>query len=75
MTRTMTDLLTLAIMPRDPKVPSDLALLDSMSPIEHTFAYFGSAKLDKLRADHIRSLVRSAVESAPTVRPPARSAK
>lgn len=67
-----------SIIPAPPAVVSDLAALEAMSPIEHTFKRWG--RLDELRAGYIGGLIREAlaaakaeqratVASAETVRP------
>jgi hypothetical protein len=51
----------LAIVPRAPRIPSDLLALDSMSPMQHTFAHFGS--LNVRMTDHISDMIAETLAS------------
>lgn len=49
------------VLPRDARVPSDMASLLAVSPLEHTFAAFGKSRLNALKADYIASLIADAL--------------
>jgi hypothetical protein len=55
-------------VPRAPRIPSDLAALEALSPIEHTFASWG--RLGELHRNSARLVTAEAV----TVAPPRRAA-
>lgn len=61
-----------SIIPRAPRIPSDLAVLDSLCPIQHTFKHWG--RLDELMARSAAMVARDPIANADTVRP-ARRAK
>ena len=48
-----------ASVPKAPRIPSDLAWLDVMSPMQHSFRHFGS--LDWRMKDYIGGLISEAL--------------
>lgn len=56
----------LPAIPKAPRIPSDLAVLDSLCPIQHTFKHWG--RLEELT----RNSARMDLAAAATVAPPAR---
>jgi hypothetical protein len=38
------------VIPRAPRIPSDLAVLESADPVSHTLAYFASRRVARAKA-------------------------
>jgi hypothetical protein len=54
--------LTECIVPRAPRIPTDLALLDSESPMAMTLRHMGGqARVDRAHAHAIRNLIAAAL--------------
>lgn len=63
MTATKSALLTLAVLPRDARIPSDFNALLSVCPIEATIATHGRAYLDSVKARYIGSLITDSLSN------------